>query len=71
MANNKLQFAPGENDKDKLSSILGQFAGYSSMCWEKPEEAGEYQPEKALKGVDSVVTTLNQYFHMLPKGGNG
>lgn len=40
--------------------VLGQLAGYSSVCWDHPERAGVFRSEEAAKAVEDAYSRLQE-----------
>lgn len=43
---------------DVLATVLGQYGGYLSACWENLEGAGIFESERAREACDATVTWL-------------
>lgn len=46
-----------------LETVIGQFAGYVSACWENLNDAGVFRSNEAGQAVDSVVSWLKDILH--------
>jgi len=47
-------------DCDTVEEIVGQAVGAASMCWTKPEGAGEFDSERASKIVDDALDEIRR-----------
>jgi len=45
----------------EIAEILGQFAGFSSMCWE-PKPTGVFNSALASLGVDNASILIEEYY---------
>jgi hypothetical protein len=44
--------------EDVLATVIGQLAGYASVCWDSMEGTGVFHSEEASDAVDSTLSWL-------------
>ncbi len=59
-----------DRGEDALATVIGQLAGYASVCWENPGGAGVFDSDRAKDAVDSVLAWLHAGGHV-PNAGFG
>lgn len=47
-----------ERGDDPLASVIGQFGGYLSACWENLAGAGTFQSDEARAALESTLEWL-------------